>query len=106
MDSTALVAGATAGLVLAGAWLDLRRRTNGKGPIAEAVNQLAGKIDAAGDRFARLEDRQARADQRLGRIEEHLVEGSLVDRAEEAAVHDRQDVMAASQERIEQHLNP
>lgn len=72
MDSTTVVAGVVAGLSLAGAWLDLRRRTNGKGPIADSVNKLTEKIEQQGDRLGRIEDRQAHADERLGRIEQHL----------------------------------
>lgn len=72
MDSSTAVAGVVAGLTLAGAWLDLRRRTNGKGPIAESVNKLADRIEQQGERLGRIEDRQAHADERLGRIEQHL----------------------------------
>lgn len=39
-----VAAGVTAGLTVAAAWLDLRKRTNGKGPIAESVKELRADI--------------------------------------------------------------
>lgn len=90
MDSTAIVAGVVAGLSLAGAWLDLRKRTNGKGPIAESVNKLADHIEQQSERLGRIEDRQARSDERLGRIESKVTEGSRLDRVEEVRIARRE----------------
>jgi hypothetical protein len=65
MDASTLVAGAVAGLTITAAWLDLRKRTNGSGPLAK-------KLDEHGERLGRIEDRSARTEERLGDIDQRL----------------------------------
>lgn len=65
MDTTAIVAGVVAGLTVAAQWLDMRKRTNGSGPLAK-------KLDQHGERLGRIEERSARTEERLGDIDQRL----------------------------------
>ena len=44
MDAGVVAAGAVAGLTIAACWLDLRRQTNGSGPIATEIKNLKADI--------------------------------------------------------------
>lgn len=65
MDGTAIIGGVTAGVLLVAQWLDLRKRTNGSGPLAK-------KLDEHGERLGRMEERSARTEERLGDIDQRL----------------------------------
>lgn len=43
----ALIAGSVAGLTIAAAWFDLRKRTNGHGPLAQKIDRLDAKVEDA-----------------------------------------------------------
>lgn len=67
-DPSIIVAGITAVPALVASlaqWADMRRRTNGSGP-------LATKLDEHGQRLDRIEDRTVRTEERVVRIEERL----------------------------------
>jgi hypothetical protein len=83
MDASTLAAGAVAGLTIAAAWLDLRKRTNGSGPLAK-------KLDEQTERLVRIEDRVGRTEERVGRIEVKVTDGARADRAEEMRVARRE----------------
>lgn len=46
-------------------WRDMRKRTNGAGP-------LAAKLDEQNERLTRIEDRVARTEERTGRMERYM----------------------------------
>lgn len=72
MDATITAATITALPVLLASlaqWRDMRRRTNGQGP-------LAAKLDEQTERLVRIEDRVARTEDRVGRVEQHLTKGT------------------------------
>lgn len=86
METPVLVAAITTlPLLLASAaqWRDMRRRTNGDGP-------LAAKLDEQTERLVRIEDRVGRTEDRVGRIEAKVTEGSRLDRVEEVRVARRE----------------
>lgn len=67
-DSSTIVAGITAFPVLVASlaqWRDMRRRTNGQGP-------LAAKLDEHGERLTRIETRTASTEERTARVERYL----------------------------------
>lgn len=65
MDGAAIIGGVTAGVLLAAQWLDLRKRTNGSGPLAK-------KLDEHGERLGRIEERVGRTEERMGSMEMRL----------------------------------
>lgn len=67
-DTSVVVAGITALPLLITSlaqWRDMRKRTNGSGP-------LAAKLDEQGERLTRIEDRVARTEERTGRMERYM----------------------------------
>lgn len=67
-DTSIIVAGITALPLLITSlaqWRDMRKRTNGTGP-------LAAKLDEQNERLTRIEDRVARTEERTGRMERFM----------------------------------
>lgn len=88
-EPSVIVAGITALPVLVASlaqWRDMRRRTNGSGPLAGELREIKASQVQHTERLVRIEDRVGRAEERLGRIESKVTEGSRLDRAEELRV--------------------
>jgi hypothetical protein len=93
VDATIIAAGITAVPVLIASlaqWRDMRKRTNGSGPLAAQLRGMDAKLDAHGERLGRIEERQARTDERVGRIEQQVTAGAVADRAEETRIARRE----------------
>lgn len=89
MDTTVVVAGITALPVLVASlaqWRDMRRRTNGSGPLAGELREIKANQAQHTERLVRIEERVGRTEERVGRIEAQVTEGSRLDRAEELRV--------------------
>jgi hypothetical protein len=89
-DTTVIVAGISSlPLLIAQAlsWRDMRRRTNGSGPLAGELREIKDGQSQHTERLVRIEDRVGRTEERVGRIEATVIEGNRLDRVEEKRVH-------------------
>lgn len=68
-------------------WRDMRRRTNGAGPIAGELKEIKAGQEQHTERLVRIEERVGRTEERVGRIEAKVTEASRLDRVEEKRVH-------------------
>ncbi len=75
MEPSVVVAGITALPVLVASlaqWRDMRRRTNGQGPLAAKLDEQGDRLTRIEERIARTEERSARTEDRTVRIEKYL----------------------------------
>jgi len=74
MEPVVVAAIAAAGPTIAALaqWADMRRRTNGKGPIAAELKEIKAEQARHGERLTGIEERAARTEERTARMETYL----------------------------------
>lgn len=75
-EPTVIVAGITALPVLVASlaqWRDMRKRTNGAGPIAAELKAIQEGQAQHTERLVRIEERVGRTEERVGRIERNTL---------------------------------
>lgn len=75
MDATVTVAAIAAlapTLAALAQWRDMRKRTNGAGPMGAELKEIRAEQARHSERFTGLEERAARTEDRTARIERYL----------------------------------